>query len=485
MSTPLASLTATAAISLTTLPTFCLASPLSNNALSQTEWLLSGVTTLLLITLLLSKAQHEKRQSALLRDQHQLEDRVSKRTETLNDLNEKLSNEIVQHKATEALLKKTQAYYHSIIHSMPSIIIGLAEDGTITHWNNAAVLSTAISEKDAVGQTIDNMYPYLNIKPEILKAALGGDDPMSFECLAQGHGSHRRYVDLTIYPLKGDHNGAVVRIDDVTQKVQVENMMVQNEKLMSLGEMAAGLAHEINNPLAAVINSIQNIERRTSLSLPANRNIAEQCNLDLENLQHYFEQRGVKRSIETLREGAERAALIVKNMLDFSHGGAESRGPEAINQLIEHAVELAKRGFETGESKEAHSSNLILELKAEQDICLCAPTEIQQVILNLIRNGCQACEEAGIPPEITLTTRTELDQLIIDIKDNGPGIPDDVISHIFEPFFTTKGVGQGTGLGLSVSYFIITEHHDGTIEVESHEGEGTCFSIHLPLLEDG
>ncbi len=447
------------------------------------------IQTLLIIGLQRSRVKYKRAKKALIRSQKDLEQRVIERTNKLRNINNQLYDEIAKHEITEELLRETQDYLNSIINSMPSILIGVTRHGTITHWNTAAVTATDIAAQDALGRHLDDIYPDLPIDTTTINDIIEKGVPQITENHQQGSGTHTRHTDLTIYPLlSSEVTGAVIRIDDVSMRVRIENMMIQNEKMMSLGELAAGMAHEINNPLSAILHGIQNIYRRTSPDLPKNHSVAEEFGTSVEQVHHYLTAREIFKFIDGIREAGERSARIVTNMLEFSRSNSRRHRDTNIVELLNHSLELAANAFELQTPDGIEALHIKKEFSDDIPPVSCSAAEIQQVILNLLRNACQAFsnEDYGAPlnPTITLRAYKENDQACIEVEDNGPGMNENVKRHIFEPFFTTKEVGKGTGLGLSVTYFIVTEHHDGTIEVESQPGQGTNFTIKLPLSEE-
>jgi len=442
-----------------------------------------------LIALALSRHKYKTQCEALKLEQGDLEQRVIERTNKLRNINNQLYDEIAKHEITEELLRETQDYLNSIINSMPSVLIGITRQGYVTHWNTAASRATNIDSKDALGQHLFDIYPELPVDADIIHATIDKGVPQVKENIQQGEGSHTRHTDLTVYPLlSAEVTGAVIRLDDVTMRVRIENMMIQNEKMMSLGELAAGMAHEINNPLSAILHGIQNIYRRTSPDLPKNHVIAQEQGISVEQVQNYLKARDIFKFLDGIREAGDRSARIVTNMLEFSRSNSRHHQITDINQLLNHSLELATNSFQLETPDGIEKLEIIREFDGDLPAVPCSAAEIQQVILNLLRNACQAMnnDDYGAPlsPTITLRAYKRQNSICIEVQDNGPGMNENVRRHIFEPFFTTKEVGQGTGLGLSVTYFIITEHHDGTIEVESQPGKGTTFIITLPLAAD-
>ena len=456
--------------------------------LTLTLIIVACLQALILITLYRSKMRHKRRKQELILYQQDLEQRIQERTHKLKAINNQLYDEIARHEVTEELLHETRDYLDSIINSMPSILIGVTREGYITHWNSAAQRTTGLTPEQAMGLHINKAYPDLPLVSGTILDAIDHGLPQVNENVQHGTGSQSVYTDITVYPLiTAEVTGAVIRVDDVTMKVRIENMMIQNEKMMSLGELAAGMAHEINNPLSAILHGVQNIYRRTSTELPANRQSAEIIDVELEKIYSYLNERNIFTFLDGIRDAGERAAKIVSNMLEFSRSNTQRNIPISIIDLIEHTIELAENTFELETPEGVEQPKIIKEYADDVPAVPCCAAEIQQVLINLLRNACQSfgTEEYGAPLDPTLTISIERDgeYALIQIQDNGPGMDDVVRRHIFEPFFTTKEVGQGTGLGLSVSYFIVTEHHDGTIEVDSSPGEGTIFSIRLPILE--
>lgn len=410
---------------------------------------------------------------------------------------EQLWREIERHQATEDLLRKTQRYIHSVVNSIDSVLIGVTRDGYVTHWNRAAVETSGLSAEMVMGAKVIDVLPNLPVSIGTVATCIDTGEPFRQENVSVGEAADERYLDVKVYPLKdlnssgtSPHNralsGAVILLEDVTARVRVEKMMVQNEKLMSLGELAAGLAHEINNPLAVILNNVQNIERRVSSKLPANQEKALAAGVNFEALNTYFESRDIFRLLNDIRDAGSRAAIIVKSMLEFSRTNNQKTTTD-LNQLLTHTLQLAQNTFRLETSAGIELPDIKCDLSENLPHINAAATEIQQVILNLLLNAAQAfkTEEYGAPlePQIAVKTKRSGNWVILIIEDNGPGMPENVKRQIFNPFFTTKEVGKGTGLGLSVSYFIIKEHHHGEINVDSIPGEGTRFTIKLPIAE--
>ncbi|MDQ2078016.1 nitrogen regulation protein NR(II) [Marinimicrobium sp. ABcell2] len=450
--------------------------------------LLLLLQTLLIVGLLLSRRHNKRAQISLKDTQKELERRIAERTDSLHQMNNQLHDEIAHHQATEILLRETQDYLHSIINSMPSVLIGVTTEGHITHWNSAAELATGLTADEALGQHISAAYPALPVKMDIIARTIDTGVPYVNENIQDGQGSEARYTDLSIYPLIAVQAiGAVIRVDDITMRVRIENMMIQNEKMMSLGELAAGMAHEINNPLSAILHGVQNITRRTSPEFRQNQKVAEKLGISLMQVHAYLQERHIFKFLDHIREAGERSTHIVSNMLEFSHSNNRHRDSFDLVRVIQHSLDLCHNTLDIHTSMGLEKPEIVSDLQPNIPPILGSAAELQQVILNLLRNAIQAfvSEDYGPPldPKITLRAYSHKNTAVLEVEDNGPGMKEEVRRHIFEPFFTTKEVGKGTGLGLSVSYFIVTEHHSGTIEVDSVPGKGTRFIIRLPFAQ--
>jgi signal transduction histidine kinase len=255
-----------------------------------------------------------------------------------------------------------------------------------------------------------------------------------------------------------------------------QNQLVQSEKMASLGEMTAGIAHEIQNPL----NFVNNFSE-------VNGELLSELKAELEagnTTEALSIARDIKDNEEKINHHGKRADAIVKSMLQHSRSSSGKKELTDINALADEYVRLAYHGLR------AKDKSFNAKFKTDFDKSVgqiqVIPQEIGRVLLNLINNAFYAVSEkdkqlnGGYEPTVLITTKKEEDKVEIRVKDNGNGIPHKVLDKIFQPFFTTKPPGQGTGLGLSLSYDIVTKAHGGEFSVETREGEGTEFIIHLP-----
>ncbi len=391
-------------------------------------------------------------------------------------------------KRTETELAQTRNYLSNIINSMPSVLVGVNPDGVVTQWNNEAEHASQVSSDNAIGQPLEKVFPRLAREMDRVREAMRTRTVCSESIQSQGCDGDTRHEDVTIFPLIANGvNGAVIRIDDVTQRVNLEQMMVQSEKMMSVGGLAAGMAHEINNPLAGILGYTHNIEKRLLGDLKKNDSIAQECGISLECFREYLHRREIPKMLEGIRESGNRAATIVSNMLSFSRKTERKHTYHDLALLLDKTLELVANDYNLKKFYDFRKIKIVREYDPGMPRIYCDGNEMQQVFLNLLKNGAEAMIEKNYGkerPQIICRIRQADTLAVVEIEDNGPGLDSETRKRIFEPFFTTKGVGKGTGLGLSVSYFIVTNQHRGAMEVDSMHGQWTRFSIMLPLISE-
>ncbi len=256
--------------------------------------------------------------------------------------------------------------------------------------------------------------------------------------------------EISTYPIRDEDERVIQAIlleQDVTERRRLESILTQSEKLAAIGQLAAGVAHEINNPLTAIIANSQILHRE----LPANSDLQE--------------------SVDLIARAGARAAQVVRNLLDFARKEEYHLGLTDLNETVSRALELVQH--------EILARGVHLEFAPDPELppMLASQDHLQSVWLNLLLNAIDSLDKS--PGEIKITTRRVGGEVHISVTDNGKGIPPDRLPRIFEPFYTTKAAGRGTGLGLSVSHRIIKQH-GGRIGVESQVGVGSVFTVMLP-----
>ena len=399
-----------------------------------------------------------------------------------------LNTEIHERKKAELALGKAQSYINNIVDSMPSILVGVDAHGKVTHWNKAAENITGIKVGNAHGLRVADVLPQMKFEMDKITQSIKTRTALREEKRPHQSETAILFEDVTIYPLIANGvEGAVIRIDDVTDKVRMEEMMIQSEKMLSIGGLAAGMAHEINNPLAGMMQTADLMTRRlTDKLIPANTRAAAEIGSDMDAITAFMEQRGILGMLTTINESGRRMAGIVNNMLNFARKSDAQVSSHLLPELLDKTFELAATDFNLKTQYDFKTIKIQREDGDNVPPVPCEGAKIQQVLLNILKNGAQAMQEAGTdhPMFIVKTRFDEHKKMVrVEIRDNGPGMDKTILKRVFEPFYTTKPVGVGTGIGLSVSYFIITENHGGEMSVESTPGAGANFIILLPLGE--
>jgi signal transduction histidine kinase len=265
---------------------------------------------------------------------------------------------------------------------------------------------------------------------------------------------------------------------------RAQDRLIQSEKMASLGQLTAGIAHEIKNPLNFVNNfaglSVELLDELKETADPGIATLDEETRAEIDEIVQML-----TGNLEKIAEHGRRADGIVKSMLEHSRGVSGERREVDLNALVEEALNLAYHGAR------AQDASFSITLEREFDPAVApielAPQEMTRVFLNLFGNGFYAANKrargnggAGYRPTLQVSTHDLGEAVEVRVRDNGTGIPLEIRDQLFQPFFTTKPTGEGTGLGLSISWDIVTQQHGGSIEVDSEPGEFTEFTIRLP-----
>jgi len=401
--------------------------------------------------------------------------------------------DITSMKKTEEALRISEEKFRTIFENMPLGFFRTNKDGKLLEANPTCAKIFGYDSVYEMSSIIGSVETELYVNPRNRHTLMS--EAMKDKSLR--HYTYKlRKKDGTPFPANimiryvGNPDGDGYfegLIEDGTEHQRIEEMMIQSEKMITIAGLTAGMAHEINNPLGIIMQTAENAIRRLTAESEANLECAKQHGIDFSKMQDYLHERKIDHYLEGIRSAGLRASEIVKNMLQFSRRSESKMAPYDVNTLINNSLELAANDFDLNKRYDFRLINIVRSYEHGLRI-RCTETEIEQVFLNIMKNAAQAMmlpENPTVSPSIRIVTTRIGNNAIITISDNGPGMDEKTTSRIFEPFFSTKDAGVGTGLGLSVSYFIIVTNHQGKIEVDSEPGIGTTFTISLPLLREG
>ncbi|MBI3445399.1 MAG: hypothetical protein HY055_08540 [Magnetospirillum sp.] len=290
---------------------------------------------------------------------------------------------------------------------------------------------------------------------------------------------------------EGGKRGAIISFRDIEAIKQAQREAMQASRLASVGQLAAGIAHEINTPIQYIGDNLGFIRSAAGEIVPildSARALAKSSHHgDLAPLAEEFDRRVEAASLDFLLEelpgaieqsldGVAQVARIVLSMKEFSHPGSTQKSAVDINRALDSTLTVSRSTWK-------HIAQVVTQFDPVLPMVYCHPGEMNQVFLNLIVNAAHAIEESGkpLPGTIRVSTRAEGDWVEIEVADSGTGIPEQIRERIFDPFFTTKVVGKGTGQGLSICYDVAVAKHGGQILVGGRPGEGAIFTLRLPI----
>ena len=443
----------------------------------------TGGTLLILLSivtiyLFIARRRAYKANLELTAIRNELEVRVQERTATLNqanhllmDSNQLLEKEISRHVITTDQLRSSESYIKDILTSMPLMLVGLDKNGFVTQWNKQVEDVSGISSADALGKTLWEAYPQMTVLPEHIQQAIEDNKIIH---LKQSLRSLYHY-DITIYPLHEQEAGVVILVDDVTKQATAEKMLIHNDKMSFMGELASTMAHDINLPLQAIMMDLRRFQRIISGAGEAQpisgSDQAQQLNAIF---------------IDMSAKG-EQVASIISNLLAFARSRNGKKQMADIVNVMENTISLANEVVSI--SGELPFNQIKLERNFEKNLPLvpCYITELQQVFLSLFRHACHALaqrkEGEGFEPTIKVILSKSYDNLWIKIQHNGLGLTAEEQMNLFEPFFTGKSSAEDFDAGqrLSFSYYIVTEQHQGNMAVTSDVELGSTIHIQLPI----
>ncbi len=446
--------------------------------------------------------ERRQAQEELARAHAEIELRVEQRTAELAETNQALQAEMIERKEVERQLRRVSAQSQHLLASVPSILIGVEETGVISAWNQAA--------QDTFGR-----HPSEVLQMPLRECGIAWDwaaiEAAVARCVASGQPlalDDTRYVrpdgtegilTVNLNPLRDPVRGAtgvLLLASDITERRILESQLAQAQKMEALGQMAAGIAHEINTPIQFIGSNIRFFQQGFAdlgqvwecISDLTQETTAERCRPEaierlrtaIDNADLEYLRAEVPEATRQSLDGIERVAGIVQAMKYFTQPG-NAMTPTDLNHSLESTLEVAAYEWK-------YVADLVLDLQPDLPLVPCVPSDLNQVFLNIIVNATHAIKDVvGEQPDakgqITVTTRAANGWAEISIRDTGAGIPDAIRQKIFDPFFTTKEVGRGTGQGLAIAHSVVVDKHDGSITVESEVGHGATFILRIPLQQ--
>ncbi len=422
----------------------------------------------------------------------------------------KQAEELLEQKSLELYelnqdLRKREEASRSILETTGDGIIIVNEAGEIGMLNRAARIIFGYMDDDMVGHHIDELL--INTADEGFQYYLEASEHEPLNTL---HETSGRRKDHTVCPIEiniskanvPDRDMVIISVRDITFRRQCEDdwnkMEIQlrhAQKLESIGQLAAGIAHEINTPIQFIGDNTRFIKEAFSdiaKLVEIKDQLIEKFNQGekptglmaeaeemAEEIDYTYLRDEIPKAINQSLEGIERVADIVRAMKEFSHPGIEEKTLTDINSAIESTITVSRNEWK-------YYAEMKLNLDPSLPMVPCLPGDFNQAILNIVVNAAQAIRDKTDKDEknkgvITITTSKSGPWAKIEISDTGIGMSDEIRHCVFDPFFTTKGVGKGTGQGLAITYSAVVDKHGGTIDVKSRVGEGSTFTLCLPL----
>jgi PAS domain S-box-containing protein len=409
--------------------------------------------------------------------------------------------DITERRQAEEALRASSQTFRSVIEASPLAIVAVDQEFRVTLWNPAAERIFGWSEAEVLGQ----LYPLVPEErreefQERICAAFLGEQTSNVESRRICKDGTLLSVVASLAPLynsRGEITAVVGMLADITEKTQLELQLRQAQKLESIGQLAAGIAHEINTPTQYVGDNTRFLKKAFAdlTGLLSGYLILLQAVKDgtatpelvatieeaVQEADFEYLTQEIPAAISQTLEGVERVTRIVRAMKDFSHPDSAEKVLTDLNKTIESTLTVARNEWK-------YSADMVTDFDPELPMVPCLQGEFNQVILNLVINASHAIRDViavGSTGKGTITVSTRRDGAWAEVRvrDTGAGIPEAIRGRIFDPFFTTKGVGKGTGQGLAISRQVMVNKHGGSIDFQSEVGVGTTFILRLPLGE--
>jgi len=410
--------------------------------------------------------------------------------------------DITERKAAQEALRRAHEEAELFINSVPSILVGVSRDSRIKRWNLAAAQVFGLATAEVAGKPLAEcgiQWARSDMQAEI-DSWCADREPRRIEALPFVINTETRFLGLTLQWISAPEEGVdelLIIGSDVTEREILGQHLRQAQKLEAIGQLAAGIAHEINTPIQYVGDNTRFLQeswpsfhalfaitremQQEATPGPISPQTLQRLDALAQGTDFEYLQTEIPSAIEQSLEGIQRVTKIVRAMKEFSHPGSEEKKSIDINQAIETTITVARNEWKYVSEMETH-------LDPDLPLVLCHAGEFNQVILNLLINATQAIAQvvgdgSQGKGKIVVSTVRDQDSAEISISDTGAGIPEAVRSRVFEPFFTTKPVGKGTGQGLALAHTAIVRRHGGKIWFDSELGKGTTFYIRIPFAK--
>ncbi len=431
------------------------------------------------------------------REHHQyLEQAIEQRTADLLLQNRRLESEIRERRAQEELVQEARNEWERTVNALPDMIAIVDLQHRVIRLNAAMQVKLGIPPAEIIGRDClksSKAFPLLHT--ELLEDRM----PRTVEVYDAACDAYFSLHLIPYYAADGQLVGSVHVFHDISQQKKsmkekeiLHAQLLQAHKLESVGQLASGIAHEINTPSQFVSSNVSfldeafvDVQKMVGTLINAEKALSGEVLMQaLETADWPYLEKEIPMAIKQSQEGLSRITHLVLAMKEFSHPGGKEAENVDINHLIETTVTVARNEWK-------YSSEVQLDLAPDLPGVFCLAGEISQVLLNLLVNAAHAItEKLGKTPEggkglISIATKVDDASVLINIRDSGCGIPDIAKAKIFDPFFTTKAVGRGTGQGLAIAYDVVTRKHGGTLTFSTVVGEGTTFTIKLPIKKSG
>lgn len=402
-----------------------------------------------------------------------------------------LKNELNDRKKAEKALLESQYQLSTHLENTPVGVISWKPDFTVIDWNPSAESIFGYSRAEATGKHVtdlilpeDLIEKITDVFQNVLSDNGEGKRNVNENITKNGRRILCEWYNTLLKTIDGKIIGVASLVNDITERKKTQEMVIQSEKMMSVGGLAAGMAHEINNPLAGILQNAQVIRNRLTQDLPANDIAAGESGTSMAAIKNFMEKRNILHQLDNIHQAGLRVVKIIENMLSFSKKSDLVRREVDLAELIDNTLELVKNDYCLKKKCDFKTMEIIRDYSKDLPAIFCEKSKIQQVLFNLFKNASESMiskKYENETPKLTLCLKKDPGNIHIEVEDNGPGMNEETRRRVFEPFFTTKGLDKGTGLGLSISYFIIVDDHGGEMSVDSTPGKGARFTIKLPF----